>query len=288
MDALIRPFASLLSFYYALIPSYAVAIVLLTITVMIVLLPLTIKGTRSMLAMQRIGPDIRRLQEKHKNDRQKLNEEVLALYKDNKISPLGGCLPLLLQIPVFLVLYRVIAGLTHKGPGGVAEPKFLSHSSELYASLHADNGSMMSMGIDLAKAATGSHDSTLEAIPYFLLLILMVLLQYVQQWQVSSRAPSVADNPQARQMQIMQKVFPPIFGFISLGFPAGLVLYWVVQNVFRVIQQWAMYRFDPLLKSTVASAHKEAEKFLAEPDSPKATVRRSAKSSSNKKKRKGR
>src|SRR4051794_28458187 len=100
--------ARILSFFYDLVPNYAAAIALLTIVVMIVLLPLTLKGTRSMLAMQRLSPEIRKLQERHKNDRQKLNEEMMKLYKDNKINPLGGCFPLLLQFPVFIILYRVI------------------------------------------------------------------------------------------------------------------------------------------------------------------------------------
>src|SRR5687768_15623593 len=113
----------ILSFFYSLVPNYAAAISMLTIAVMIVLLPLTIKGTRSMLAMQRLGPDIRKLQEKHKNDRQKLNEEMMALYRDNKINPLGGCFPLLLQIPVFILLYQVIFGLGHE-KNGVPQPKY--------------------------------------------------------------------------------------------------------------------------------------------------------------------
>src|SRR3954468_16624403 len=88
------------------------AIVLLTITVRLILFPLTAKQARSMMAMQRVQPELKRLQAKYKNDRQKLNEEMMKFYKENQINPLAGCLPLLLQLPLFIVLYRVIAGLT--------------------------------------------------------------------------------------------------------------------------------------------------------------------------------
>ena len=280
--------ASLLSFFYDLVPSYAVAIAFLTITVMIVLLPLTLKGTRSMLAMQRLQPDIKKLQEKHKNDRQKLNEELMALYRDNKISPLSGCLPLLLQIPVFLILYRVISGLTHHNAAGQPAPKYLKHSSEIFHDLVASGGKMKSFGIDLSQAATSHHASIAAALPFFGLVAAMVAVQYWQQRQLISKSPQ-ADTPQAQQMRTMQKFFPPIFGVISLSIPAGVVVYWVISSLFRVFQQWAMYRFDPILKSQVESAHQEARRFLAEGNGGRGgRGSRTSKSSSKKKKRKGR
>ena len=79
---------------------------------MILLTPLTLKGTRSMIAMQQLQPELKKLQAKYKDDRQKLNEEMMAFYKEHNINPVGGCLPLLLQMPVFIVLYRVLHGLT--------------------------------------------------------------------------------------------------------------------------------------------------------------------------------
>lgn len=289
METFADPLASLLSFFYDVIPSYGAAIAMLTITVMIVLLPLTIKGTRSMLAMQRLSPDIKKLQDKHKNDRQKLNEEVMALYRDNKIQPLSGCLPLILQIPVFLVLYNVINGLTHHN-GTTIAPKYLSPSSDLYQDLVADGGTMKSFGIDLANSASGHHASVLAAVPYFILILIMVGAQYWQQHQIMSRNPSSADTPQAKQMRMLQKVYPPFFGIISLNFAAALVLYWVISSLFRVLQQWGMYRFDPLLKTQVASAHKEAEQFLKEDDGKGRAQKAPQKGGANrsKKKRKGR
>ena len=100
-------------------PSYGVAIALLTVTVRIFLIPLTTKQVKSQQAMQRIQPELKRLQAKHKNDRQKLNEEMMKFYKENKVNPLAGCLPILLQAPLFIVLYRLILDLSKDGPSTI-------------------------------------------------------------------------------------------------------------------------------------------------------------------------
>lgn len=108
-DALLDGLGSILSFFYQVIPSYGVAIILLTILVRVVLLPLTLKQLRSMQAMQRVQPKVKELQRKYKGNRQKLNEELMKLYKEHQVNPLGGCLPLLLQLPVFFALYQVLS-----------------------------------------------------------------------------------------------------------------------------------------------------------------------------------
>src|SRR4051794_13725857 len=106
------PFANLLAFFYEIWPSYGGAIALMTLAVMVVLTPLTLKGTRSMMVLQALQPEMKKIQAQYKDDRQKLNEELLKFYKENNINPLGGCLPLLVQLPVFIILYNVLRGLT--------------------------------------------------------------------------------------------------------------------------------------------------------------------------------
>src|SRR5918992_140727 len=101
-------FSGALAGFYALIPSYGLAIIVLTIAVRLILLPLSVKQTRSMREMQRIQPEVKKLQQKHKGDRQKLTEEMLALYRDHGVNPFGGCLPLLMQFPVLIGLFYVI------------------------------------------------------------------------------------------------------------------------------------------------------------------------------------
>src|ERR687898_2706998 len=118
LDPLYNALGAVLAFFYAIVPNEGVAIILLTITVMLLLFPLTAKSSRSMLAMQRLQPEIKKLQAKHKGDRQKLNEEMMKLYQENKVNPLGGGLPPLGQMPGFFALFHVprhIGSTTPKG-----------------------------------------------------------------------------------------------------------------------------------------------------------------------------
>src|SRR5690606_32319096 len=108
--------AQVMAFFYTLVPSYGFTIIALTLVVMVILTPLTLKGTRSMMMMQQLQPEMKKLQTQYKDDRQKLNEELMKFYKENNINPVGGCLPLLVQMPVFIVLYNVLRGLTQRVP----------------------------------------------------------------------------------------------------------------------------------------------------------------------------
>src|SRR4249919_1343237 len=107
-DPVYNFFGAILAFFYGIIPNLGISIILLTILVMLVMFPLTAKQAKSMMAMQRAQPEIKKLQAKYKNDRAKLNEEMMKFYQENKINPLAGCLPLLVQMPVFLALFRVL------------------------------------------------------------------------------------------------------------------------------------------------------------------------------------
>lgn len=234
--------AGLLAFFYELVPSYAFAISMLTFTVMLVLSPLTLKSTRNMLEMQRLQPELKKLQAKYKNDRQKLNEEMMAFYREHKVNPVAGCIPMLLQMPVFIVMYRVISGLTSKAEG-IPKPKYLNRSTDLYKALLEDGGKMPSLGIDLAKAASDSHGGFTSALPFFFLVALVMGTQYFQTKQMTGRNPAAAAaNPQT---QMMTRIMPIFFGFISYSIPAGVNVYFLASAVFRIVQQEAMYRWDP-------------------------------------------
>ena len=100
--------AQVMAFFYSVVPSYGFTIIALTLVVMVILTPLTLKGTRSMMMMQQLQPEMKKLQTQYKDDRQKLNEELMKFYKENNINPLGGCVPLLVQFPVFIVLYNTL------------------------------------------------------------------------------------------------------------------------------------------------------------------------------------
>jgi YidC/Oxa1 family membrane protein insertase len=257
MNTFAEPVANLLAWIYNLVPNYALAIMILTLAIMIALTPLTLKGTRSMLAMQQLQPEMKKLQAKYKDDRQRLNEEMMAFYKEHKINPMSGCLPLLLQMPVFFVLYRVLYGLTTRAylgtdmgalVGRVAggnpaatypsygsfSPKYLSHTSKMYEALSSSN-QMKSFGIDLSENAIKAlQQGFLHALPFLVLIVLVTATSYIQQRQVTARTAGQEQNP---QQQMLLKIMPLFFAFISLTLPGGVVVYFLVSNCYRVGQQ---------------------------------------------------
>ncbi|MGH9066657.1 MAG: membrane protein insertase YidC [Acidimicrobiales bacterium] len=253
---LYQALAILLAFWYGLVPSYAVAIALFTVTVMVVLAPLTIKSTRSMLAMQRLQPEVKKIQAKYKGDKMAQQEELSALFKEHNVSPAGGCLPMIIQLPVFWVLYEVIQGLTYVH-NGVAQPKYISHTTLLYHNLVAAHGHMFSVGIDLARTAFNVPGGFVAALPFYGILVACIALQYVQMRQLTNRNPQASQaNP---QMAKIQKYTPLIFGVIYISIPAGVNVYFLVSSLFRIGQQELMYRYDPQLKAHLSSSKGHGE-----------------------------
>jgi YidC/Oxa1 family membrane protein insertase len=241
-DPLYNALGAVLAFFYSLAPNLGVAIILMTFAVMLVLYPLTAKQAKSMLAMQRVQPEIKKLQAKHKGDRQKLNEEVMKFYQENKINPLAGCLPLVVQLPIFFTLFRVLRDpykhIPKKGSFSGLYQALCGHA--LSANKQCTTSTLTHLkfvGIDLQKTATDSHGSLLAAVPFFVLVGLVVFTGYLQTKQAQSRTPQTN-----KQMATIMKVLPVFFGLISLSFPAGLVLYFLISNVWRVGQQEVIFR----------------------------------------------
>jgi YidC/Oxa1 family membrane protein insertase len=246
LDAFFQFIADALAFFYQLPVvggSYGGAIIMLTLAINLALLPLTLKGTRSMMQMQRLQPEMKALQAKYKDDKETLNREMMAFYKENSINPIGGCLPLLLQMPVFLVLYQVLRGLTRIPEGDTNfDPKYLNHSSELYQSLHATDqmdwlGNKISFfTINLAESASDALkiEGFVDAIPYFMLIAVVLVTSYVQQKQVSSRNADAQTNS---QQKMLLRIMPAFFALISYSLPASLTVYFATSNLFRVGQQ---------------------------------------------------
>jgi YidC/Oxa1 family membrane protein insertase len=251
--------ATVLAWCYDLVGSYAGAIVLLTLGVMVLLTPLTLKGTRSMIKMQEMQPELKKLQEKYKDDREKLNEEMMAFYKDNGINPVAGCLPTLIQIPVFIVLYQVIRGLTSRVGGlgsatGAAmvgqefpdkanfDPRYINHDTALYQDLSSTN-EMNSWGLDLSITPSQalSEGGVVTALPYLALIVVVAISSWYQQKQIQGRRkPGQAEvNP---QQQAIMKVLPFMLPVIAFSMPAALVIYFVFSNLYRVAQQYWITR----------------------------------------------
>jgi len=244
--------AWIIAVFYALIPNFAIAIAGLTVVVMIVTSPLTVKSTRSTIAMQRVAPELKKIQAKYKGDRVTLNEEMMKLYKEHGINPAGGCLPMLVQLPVFVVLYGVIRGLTStvklKSGKIIARPDYVSHHTRLYRDLLAANGHMKAFGLDLGNNLFSHHSSWVGAIPYGAIVAVAIGLQYLQMRQLNSRNPGAAQaNP---QMQMMQRYMPLIFAIIYIRISAGVNIYFVVSSLCRIGIQEAIFRSGVLDKAT--------------------------------------
>ncbi len=194
------PLFYLLDWLHSFVGNWGGAIILLTILVKLVLYPLSAASYKSMANMRRVGPQMKRLQERHADDKQKLSQEMMALYKKEKVNPLGGCLPMLLPMPIFIALYWV-----------------------LFES------------VELRQAPFALWINDLSAMdPFFILPLLMGASMFVQQML----SPAVGDPMQVRMMKMM----PIMFTVLFLFFPAGLVLYWLVNNVLGVAQQWFVIR----------------------------------------------
>jgi YidC/Oxa1 family membrane protein insertase len=267
-DGVFDVFAEVLNFFYTLVPNYAIAIALLTLLVMVITTPFTLKGTRSMIQMQRLQPEMRKLQVKHKDDRQQLNEELMAFYKENNLNPLGGCLPLLLQTPIFIILYNVIQGLTRIEDGTFA-PKYLKESSDLYQSL-TDTDEMVAFGIDLAVSARHAlSTSFVEGIPYVVMVVIVALTSYYQQKQIQGRNPNIEMPP---QQKMLMRVFPAMFVVIAFISPAALVVYFMTSNLYRIGMQAyitrTLYHGEDSLGAQAQRATAEAKKVKEEEGSP--------------------
>ncbi|MBI2359783.1 MAG: membrane protein insertase YidC [Deltaproteobacteria bacterium] len=208
------PLLYVMHFSHRFTASYGIDIIVLTILIKLLLAPLTHKSFVSMKQMQKLQPQMERMRERFKDDREKLNKEIMELYRRNKVNPLGGCLPMVLQFPVFIGLYNAL--LT---------PIELRHASFLWIK-------------DLSRPDWESLPFTLGGwslgIP--VLTLLMGASMFVQQWMT----PSAGDPNQRRMMMMMPVVFTAMF----VTFPAGLTIYWLVNNILTIAQQYLINRMD--------------------------------------------
>jgi YidC/Oxa1 family membrane protein insertase len=258
---------SILAFFYELIPNYGVAIILLTLLVRVALLPLTVRQVRSMrssqAAMRRVQPKIEALKKKYRGNRQRFNEEMMKVYKEEGVNPAAGCLPILfvvLQAPVFIALFSVLRGDPNK-----VEDRFptregvnpavahLPAESSLAQAIQEERAGFLTMNLTCATSQAGRGEvdlvpgpevarvdcgsGILAASPFYVLIGLMVLTTWYQQRQMQTTASS---GTQAQQMQMMGRIMPLFLGVFSYSIPAGVVLYWVTTNGWQIGQQQVM------------------------------------------------
>jgi YidC/Oxa1 family membrane protein insertase len=216
MEWIAVPVFWLLQWLYRLVPNYGVAIILLTVITKLIFFPLTVKSMRSMKAMQALQPQINALRSKHKSDPQRVQRETMELYRANHVNPLGGCLPMVVQIPVFYALYVALSVWAD-----IQNAPFICFG-KAWSWLPWIGGQDVWI-CDLADA-----DHT------YILPILMGVSMLIQQ----KMTPTMGDPRQAKMMLIM----PVVFTFMFLSLPSGLVLYWTLSNVLQIAQQLYMER----------------------------------------------
>lgn len=208
-------------FVYNSLPGgdFGLAIVLLTIIIRLAFTPLSIKSLISQRELNKLQPKIKELQEKYKNDKQLLGQATMALYKEHKINPLSGCLPLLIQLPVLLALYKAL--------GAGFKPESLS---ALYPFIH-NPGPIKEIAFGFVNLAKGAP----------LLAIIAGLLQWVQSKQAMLfQTPASGNEPESPALKINRRMlyfFPIMVIIIAWNLPAGLVVYWIMATIFSIFEQ---------------------------------------------------
>ncbi len=211
-DFIAKPAVWLMNFLYSFIPNYGVAIIIMTTMIKGVLWPLGSKSYKSMNAMKKLQPLMTEIREKYKGDKQKMNKEIMGLYKTYKINPVSGCLPMVAQIPVFFALYRM-----------------------LYEAIELRHAPFFGWIIDLSapdRLFRFDFSVPLMQPPYGIpvLTIVMGASMLLQQ----RMTPAAGDPMQQKMMMLM----PVVFTFIFINFSSGLVLYWLVNNILSIAQQY--------------------------------------------------
>jgi YidC/Oxa1 family membrane protein insertase len=212
-DIIAKPCVWLMNLLYSVIPNYGIAIMVLTLLIKLVLWPLGSKSYKSMSEMKKIQPLMKEIREKYKDDKKKMNEEVMGLYRTYKVNPLGGCLPMVVQLPVFFALYRM-----------------------LYQAIELRHAPFF-LWVDDLSAPDRLFNFAIDHIPFMdppygipVLTIIMGASMILQQ----KMSPPMGDPTQAKMMMFM----PVIFTVIFINFSSGLVLYWLVNNLLSISQQY--------------------------------------------------
>ncbi len=240
-DALVSFLGSALSvFFEFLTPAlssgwgYGLSIIFLTIAINILVFPLTLKQTRATRAFTEIQPKIKKIQAEFKEDPQEMQKRLLEVQREAGATP-GGCLlPLLVQMPIWFALFRLLRDPVVDG--------YIDATSALGRAIVDGNSTFLGMMLGTTPAeAVGL--GLVGAIPYLMVIVFMVATQYVQQWH-STYGQDRPDQKGAGAQQAITKIMPLFIGFISWNFPAGLVLYWTTSNLFRLGQQVLIFKID--------------------------------------------
>jgi len=255
---------------YYFVGDWGLAIIVFTILIRLLLTPLMVKQTRSMHDMQKIQPLVKELQEKYADDKEKLNQKTMELYSEHKVNPMASCLPMILQMPLLIAFYQMLAGETLKD-GVVARaggPLFQYLNSPAATS---GEGSFYRIIPNLMTPARDvfANQGFAAAIPYIILLLLFAVSMYIPQLLTAQ----TASPEQQQQQKIMGITMAAMMLWLGWGVPAGVLLYWDTSSLIGIAQQWLTQR---ALKNSMEASDELA---LVDSDAEKPAKKRSTKKS---------
>jgi YidC/Oxa1 family membrane protein insertase len=233
--------------------SWTLAIIGLTVTIRALLIPLFVKQIKSSRNMQLIQPKVKELQKKYGHDRERLAQETMKLYKETNTNPFASCLPLILQMPIFLSLFHLLNNAAHGTPKGfltTANAEEIEHSSIF--------------GARISESLT-NHTSTNVVVLAIILVISMTATTFITQRQLMSKnMPADAmSGPYAQQQKMLLYVLPIVFAVGGIAFPIGLMLYWTTSNIWTMGQQFYVIRNNPAPGTPAAKAKEDRDRAKA-------------------------
>ncbi|GAA1640549.1 membrane protein insertase YidC [Georgenia ruanii] len=235
--------------------AWVLSIVGLTVVIRILIIPLFFKQIKASRSMQLVQPEMQKLQKKYKNktdpaSRQKMQEEMMALYREHGANPFSSCLPILLQMPIFFALFRVLNSL---GPLAQGTYPGGPNIGPLDQQLAAQAESSTLFGAPISETFLSSTDATVKVVTVFL-IVLMSATTFLTQRQLTMKnmPASALDNPMARQQRMLMYILPLIFAFSGVNFPIGVLIYWSVSNLWSMGQQFYTIRRQPAPGSEAA------------------------------------
>ena len=226
-------FADIIVFFYSFTHNYGIAIILMTILIRALLYPLMQKQMVSMREMQKIQPLMKTVQDKYKNDKERLNKELMALYKEHKVNPMSGCLPLLIQMPILILLFQVLR----------------EFNTKIYAVYNGNPGFLWLKDLSLPDQLIKLPGSGIFGIQYLgIMPFLIGGSMYIQQKMTSSPGGTGKGGGSSEQTQKMMTIMMPLMiGFMSFTLPSGLTLYWFVSTLLGIGQQYLINKKVPAI-----------------------------------------
>jgi YidC/Oxa1 family membrane protein insertase len=240
--------------------AWVLSIVGLTVVIRILLIPLFFKQIKASRSMQLVQPEMQKLQKKYKNktdpaSRQKMQAEMMALYREHGANPFSSCLPILLQMPIFFALFRVLNSL-----GPLAEGTYPGgpNIGPLDQELAAQAESSTLFGAPISETFLSTDDPTVKVVTVFLIILMSVTTFFTQRQLTMKNMPASAlDNPMARQQKMLMYILPLVFAFSGVNFPIGVLIYWSVSNLWSMGQQFYTIRKQPAPGSEAARLRAE-------------------------------